>query len=409
MAKTQGTWALGTVLPVALALSGCASTPGAAAATLPNPLPNEPVARAPSPLNACPTWKLPLHAHLSHISVSDDAGRILVSTSAEKGREARLRLLSRSGKVLWMRDLKQPVKSQALSGDGRLAVVNTYDGKLTAIDTRAGKPLWEREHLGRPMIFTKQGRVILLNDDDSEPKTAFVSYDLRGKLVATVTAEHESLDMDAPADESYVAVSTTDRMLLTYSPDGKPLWRGKLDGDPISVEAAGGAAPRVYVLATRDKTLQSLSAFEHKGMELSRLWTVALDRKYEAVRASGDAVFLYGNSHLGQALAAFSAMTGAELWRRSYADPASYSSLVFPALETPYMTVALDEGKPAGTLHVMGVDRTGAARWDAPLAASSGLYSYGFAEKAPALVVGAGEPGDGLVQFIRLTAKACKP
>ncbi|MBI3556514.1 MAG: PQQ-binding-like beta-propeller repeat protein [Deltaproteobacteria bacterium] len=396
-----------------LAAAGCASVAGSAPAQ--EQLPNQPVLRSEAPQQLCSKWKLGLHSHLSHISAARDGHRILIATSAGKKSEGELRFVNGSGKILWSKNLDQPVKAQAISADGNFLAVNTYDGKLLALDGRSGKKLWEHEHLGRPVVFSRTRRVILLNDDDSEPRTAFTSYDFKGKLLATVTTTHEPLDMDTPEDESYVAITTTDKSVFAYEPAGKLLWHGKLPGDAVSIETTGGKDPRIYVISVqaKSKVAQALTAFApgtSQGSELVALWTVALDRKYEAVRSSGGALFLYGNTHVGQALAAYHAATGAEIWRRSYAIPANYSSLVFSAEadRNSFMTAALDEGVPAGTLHVMAVDKTGAARWDAPISASSGLYSYAFAENAPALVIGAGEPGDGLVEYFDIAAKCQK-
>ncbi len=399
------------IMGMFLMASGCASVAGSAPSQ--EQLPNQPIAKSPTPLETCSSWKLPLHSHLSHISASRNGKRVLIATSAGKKSEGELRLVNSAGKVLWSKNLDQPVKAQAISADGSFLTVNTYDGKLTAYDGRSGKKLWEHEHLGRPVIFSRTRRVILLNDDDSEPRTAFVTYDFKGKTIATITTDHEPLDMDTPSDESYVAITTTDKTVLVYEPDGKLLWHGKLPGDAVSLETVGGKEPRIYVVSVQAKNrAQALTAFAPAaaGGELAALWTVPLDRKYEAVRRSGPQLYLYGNTHLGQALASHDAKTGAEVWHRSYAAPANYSSLIFAgeADGSSFITAALDAGTPAGTLHVMAVNDTGSAAWDAAIVASSGLYSYAFAEGAPALIVGAGEPGDGLVEYFEITSKCRK-
>lgn len=373
-------------------------------------LPLVPIPKSDQKYSACPLWDLGLHAHLSHVSASANANRILVSTSADAKKEGRLRLLNEKGKVLWIRDLKQPVKAQAISQNGALIAINTYDGKLSVYDI-SGKKLWEKDHLGRPVIFPKSNRILVFNDDDSEPKTAFATYDYSGRLIATITSKAEPIDIDASSDESFVAVAATNRSLYIISPEGKLLSRGTLNGDAVSIKTVDDPHPAVIALTVDSKNShkQSLTYYEAKndGRNFAVKWSTELDGRYETVRVTQDLVFLYGNGRTGQALAGHHLKDGSKSWTRSYPYPASYSSLVFtPSAKDSYLTVALDEASPAGVLHVMGVDENGSASWDAPVSASSGLYSYAATEEA--VVVGAGEPGDGRVQKFRLSKSRCQ-
>src|SRR4051812_49389858 len=198
-------------------------------------LPNEPVAMAADTLSSCKAWELSLHAHISHISAAQNGTRLLISTSSEKQYEAMIRFTDKNGRVLWMKGFSQPVKAQAIAHDASVLAVNTYDGLLQAFNSK-GKKLWQKEHLGRPVVLTKSKRVLLLNDDDSEPTTAFISYDFSGKLKAQVEMassngkKREPLDAFVADDESAVAVTTTDNSLLLYTPDGKLLSEAALPG-----------------------------------------------------------------------------------------------------------------------------------------------------------------------------------
>lgn len=412
---------------------GCVSAKGQRRAADVEALPNEPVPHDATTLNACKKWALPVHAHLSHVNVSRNGRQILVSTSADAKHEGRIRLLDgRNGRVLWLRDLEQPVRAQAIAGGGDWLVVNTYDGKLAAYSAR-GKKLWTAEHLGRPVILSRKRQVVLFNDDDSEPKTAFATYDYGGNLLARVQSEYEPLDMDAASDESVVAITTTDKSLLLYTPDGKPIAQTKLPGDSVAVRVIGGDAStgtgtgtgtsangngvepsHAYVLTSqsRNKTPQTLTAFSLApgGKDLSESWSVSIDRRYESLRLADGVLFLYGNTQAGQALAAYDANTGVELWHHSYPFAATYSSQVFSksADGRPFLTVALDDGAQAGFLQLMAIEKSGSARWDAAIEASNGLYSYAFAEDGPALAVGAGEPDNGVVSYYSLRASCTR-
>lgn len=376
-------------------------------------LPDDPLTHGTSTHDACLRWKLPLRAHLSHISASRNGSCLLVSTSADHGREGRLRVINAAGKTLWIKDLSQPVKAQSLASDGNLAAINTYDGKLAAYDLKNGKRLWERDHLGKPVVLPHSKRVVLLNDDDSEPRTAFTTYDYGGKLLATVSTESEPLDMAVSEDERIVAVVTANKNLLVYDILGKPLSKAKLTGDAVAIKIGRGTAPLIYVLSSREQNrlFQALSAYklDANASKLELAWSMPLDRKYEAVREAAGTIFLYGNTHFGQALAAFNGSSGTELWHRSYSAPANYSSLVFDENEpNSLVSLAIDEGMPAGVLHLLGVNPDGNVSWDATVVASSGLYSYAYAPQAQAVIAGAGEPGDGLIEYRQISSKPCR-
>lgn len=381
-----------------LSLTGCSTSPSALQIS------KDGVPAAPSQNKACVIWTRQLFAHISHTSITPDGRLTLVSTSAEKRTQAGLRLFNSQGKLLWFRPLPQPARAQAISADGAIIATSTYDGRLRAF-SRNGNKLWEAEHLGRPVIFAKSKRVLLFNDDDSEPKMAFIVFDYKGRKISTVTfknaGDEEPLDMFVSDDESSILVTTSSNNLIVYDVTGKQLQKSKMPGSSISIAATGGAQPRIYALTSNgsDRRSQRLTAFEpDSGESLQATWSESVGSGFEVAKLVNDQIILYGNLHGKQSISGFSIKDGDEAWKRSYPTPAAYTSLVFAS--ESYATIALDEGHPAGTLRIAGINNSGNATWNAHIKASHGIFSFGLAAKRQGLVVGAGQPGNGTVSYL---------
>lgn len=397
---------------VLLLLSACATTD--------KPLPHEPVHAAPGAVSFCRGWQRALRGNLSYVSATPDGSRLAVSTSADEGRprgfEARLRVLNARGKTLWSRWLGQPVKGQAISADGSLVAVSTYEDLLYLFNA-SGKLLWKKERLGTPVILSKAGRVLLVNDDDSDPETAFVTYDLAGRVVGTarVARDAEPMDTNVSSDESIVAFALNPKKWQARAVDGKIVGEGSLSGNAAAVTAFSSPdspAKAVYVLYSGGGRAQRLSGFELPSGRA--LWDVALDRHYLIIRAldvNGRAILvLYGNAADGQALAAHDGADGRELWKHAYPVPAVDSSPVFvarksktlPAIATATLNMGpeADGGKP-GILHLTGLLASGESAFDVALEAPDGVFWYAYAPFGPALAAGAGEPGDAVLYYFR--------
>lgn len=392
---------------------GCASVAG-------RPLAHDPVHAAPDAISFCKGWERALHGNLSYISSTPDGSRLAVSTSADDGRprsiEARMRVFNAKGKIIWSRWLGQPVKGQAISADGSLVAVSTYEDLLYLFNA-AGKLLWTKALLGTPVILSKTGRVLLLNDDDSDPETAFVTYDRAGREIgkARVALNAEPFDISVSEDETLVAFALNPKTWQARTFDGKLVAEGSLSGDAAAVtafSAANGPVKAVYVLYSSGGRAQRLAGFEIPSGRA--LWDIALDRHYLALRAldeKGRAVLvLYGNGRNGQALASYDGASGRELWKRAYSLSANDSSPIFvapkfrgfPALATAVINAGAEaDGGKFGILHALGITASGNAAFDVALDAPDGVFWYAYASSAPALAAGAGEAGDAVLYYFR--------
>lgn len=372
------------------------------------------VERAPLSRLACAKWAQQLNGHLSFVTSSADGQRLLVTTSAEGRDEGRVRLFDGAGRVLWSQPLSQPAKSQAISEDGTLLAINTYDGKLHVYTASAknGKTFvrkaWTTDHLGKVVIAENVKRIYLLNDDDSEPQSAFISYDYSGKNKVDVSLKDnaEPIDMFVSVDERYIVVALADRSIIAFDFLGKTLWRAKLDGDPVSIAPAGEEKNKhAYVLLSQPqgkgksprKRLVALMVGE-RGVDTA--WEIPIDSPFETLQPVGQTIALYGNTYRGQALAGINAATGKELWRYTYPYPANYSSPVASDRQPePHITVAIDDGTQAGLMRIFAINEVGTLLWETSVDAASGIYSFTTSSNGTAFAAGTGEPGKGKLSY----------
>ncbi len=366
------------------------------------PLDHEPIPAAQETVKYCAGWKAAMQGNISYISESADGSRILVSTSSDKGIpkgfEGRLRLLNSSGKVLWSKWLKQPAKSQTISSDGSLIAFSNYEDKLYVLNAQ-GKVLWEKSHLGTPLIFAKHKRIVLFNDDDSDAQMAFTTYDFAGRKIGDVNVPKysEAIDMHSSTDENIIAIAMRGGRFNAYDVNGKILTEEKIDGEPSAIATNGTAIFTLYSDKT-DKNIQIINSYDL--LSKKTLWSKKLDRRYEVLRILGNTLMLYGNSVRGQAVSGIDISNGNEKWKRAFPGPANYSSPVIA--NTSFLSVLIDKSGSdtsvqAGTIHLVGLNTEGQAVFEIPVSAADGIYSYAINAIKPTAVVGAGEPGDGVL------------
>ena len=399
---------------------GCTSSREEYKSFLKEQLPNRPATLASSHLEACLKWTKELGAHISHVHSSADGRYILLSTSGEKKTEAAVRLLNMNGKILWTRWIKQPIKSQSVSETGDRLAINSYDSKLKIYNPH-GALLWERDHLGRPVFFNKARRLLMLNDDDADPQTAFVVYDWNGKLQATAKLEDpkdEAVEIYTATDESAIAVALKNQTILFYDQDGFIFSKHSLKKDVVSIGMQrNGINLFAYVLSTtRSDQKQQLTVLQFdrgntkKDVSAKVVSQIEFDRRYETLKpdATNGRIWLYGNTKRGQAIASAVCRSGSDIkleWEKSLPFPANYSYLT--STTTNSMTIAIEPTDPAGVTDILGISSVGDAIFQARVPAESGLFSYTYASNADLLVAGAGDPGKGKL-FAYQVKQSCR-
>ncbi len=391
-------------------------------------LPYEPVELVETPLQFCKKWEKNLAANLSYIQVSKDGSKYLVSSSANRGRpkgiEARIQLISRTGAPLWAQWMRQPIRGQSLSQKGDLVSASNYEDKVFLYNSRGGK-IWEKPHLGMPLVLEASKNIVIFNDDDSDPEIAFTTYDYAGKQVAQakVAKGREPVDLAYFTNEAdgktYLAIALSGRnqdddKWMVMAQNQELYSKGTLKGEPVSV--ALYEATKLFILYSDpiDPSEQRLAAIALPSGK--KIWDVELDRHFEVLKVvkgekeANSFLLLYGNSTRGQAISAFELENGDLIWKHSYNSASTYSSpvQVFEdnAALRSFAAILVDKtnaenAPPAGTLFLIGINREGKTSFEIPINAPDGIYSYSMniAQK-PEVLFGVGEPGNSsIVQF----------
>jgi hypothetical protein len=167
---------------VTAAAIGCSSAGKKSAPVPEHVLPFEKLARA---FAVEELWKKQMPGLITDLTTSGDGKNVLVATAPNReavpGGSGRyeLILMRDDGKTAWRRPLNSPVKAQAISRDGSLIVISTYDDQIVGIDSK-GATRWSVDGMCRPHVLEKSGKVICYHDDDAEPGIAFRVIDKGG-------------------------------------------------------------------------------------------------------------------------------------------------------------------------------------------------------------------------------------
>jgi hypothetical protein len=424
-----------------LTLAGCASAPRSSAPSQQPSLVAAPAMDAvvsPSSFEARKLWTREVPGLMTDLSVSRDGSAILMATvpNPEAGSGPRetghgLTRYDRSGKKVWRIELKGVVKSLALTDDGKLALVSTYNSELLAIDAR-GRIAWKADGMCKPVPMGK--RFLCYHDDDAEPGVAFDVFTAGGRKILVYPITRDVLALKVSDDERNVAIALEGGQVILFDRELRSLWQRQVGGEVIDLAVSAGQHPRVGVLynpgspsASEGEAAtgggigagQGIAFFDDRGEMIGQASPRAHSGQIETL-SGGTGFATFGNSHQGQTVAYYEipamaqpAPAGSapapipEKWRRAYPRPADYT----PSLITTrdLVIVGFEESVPGERKsHLLAFDPEGALKWNIPLVTQDGayLYAHEFAPKPSLLAVGT---DDGFLSVYRLSeSKAAK-
>ncbi|MGE4232412.1 MAG: hypothetical protein AB7F43_03700 [Bacteriovoracia bacterium] len=344
--------------------------------------------------SACKKWSFNTHAHISYVSLSADGQKVLVGTSSERGpNQARIRLMNFKGKTLWSRMLAQPVKAQTISKKGDLLAVNTYNDTLLLYNS-SRRLLWKKSHLGRPG-FSSDRQLVFFNDDDADPKTAFITYGLKGNSIFTFKTIGEMIDAVFSNDRNYIVVLEKKGQAYLSDIVGKKRIPVRYEGEAISAGAEGSLENSKFAILSTKNGAQILSFYERANL----IWSLPLDFHYESIHIHNNLIYLYGNVSKSQVVSAFSTQTKTKVWTIGYKTPANYSSPSY--ISKSIFSILLDSGKEPGTLHLYGITQDGKTKFDIPIHSDEGVYSFDV--DGHYAVIGYGPSHSGVVTLYDLS------
>ncbi len=199
-----------------------------------------------------PLWQKRLSGYVTDLAVSADGKALLVAAAPNRdipdgARDYLVRRFDGAGEEDWSVKPSAPVKSLAISRDGRVSVVATYDDTITAYD-EDGDILWSVEATCRPVLLAKAAKFICYHDDDAEPRIAFDVFDLAGKKLLSHAIQQDVLALKVSRDERNLVIALTGGQVVLFGPDFKPVWKRTLAGEVSDLDVASGPEPRVAVL-----------------------------------------------------------------------------------------------------------------------------------------------------------------
>jgi hypothetical protein len=384
------TAAIGLLVPVLL--GSCSSTP------TPKPV-SHPMSFPPAVkrIEAQKLWTRKVPGLVTDLNLSQDGSTVLIATvpdhdsldpnASRNGHYAVM--YSAAGKVLTKIEMPAQIKSQALSPDGALAVVATYDDKLRGYD-RTGKMLWESDASCKPFFVNgKQGeRILCFHDDDAEPELGFEVFDLQGNRLSDFPIKDDALTLKMAPDNQSFILALTHGKVMVFDSEFKATVEKKVSGEIVDVALTSGAKPAFAILYNKKKSSdQKLAYFGKKNFDFTM--PEHADQIEMGDADDSSTIFSYSNGNSGQMLMRLG-QKPAVTWKHSAKSLAEYSSQVVVSSETVWVGFQ-DQTPSSEHSHVLGFDFAGGLQTDIEVPAEEGafLYTFGVAPRAHLIVVAA--------------------
>jgi outer membrane protein assembly factor BamB len=360
-------------------------------------------------------------AQISYISVNSAGNEVLVSTSFERENKSSLRLFSLDGKKLWKKSIDLPAKSQAFSADGKHILLNTYSAEIYSYSL-SGKLEWKKEGLGKLLSFNDN--VFLINDDDADPKHPFFRYSLKGELLQTYEInrkkpiEFSDVFLNPNKDQIWVTFSDGSLDIIDFNnhflfKTENPFKGFKTIFSMIISDQLSG----VWILGLKTKELDYMKVKpslefipfkkENSAIHFSEAkWSLELPTYFETLHGNESMLYLYSNHTLGQKVIGINSQNGTFVWENSIKSNAIYSSV--PMLSSvknkSIYTVGLSSesfGIKDGEMGLFSFSENGDLYWKTEIPAPSGIFSFSLHDSKPFAIIGAGDPNEGVVHFIK--------
>lgn len=365
-------------------------------------------------------WSKTLTSYISDLNLSADGKTLLVSTLPDREnnrgpQHPQISMLDQYGKTLWTFPLKTATRTQAISRDGKLAIVSSYDDEMLALN-HEGKVLWKKPGMCKP--FFLNNKILCFHDEDNQTRSAFELLDTKGQMLGppkTLPPGTETLSMKVSHDENHFVVRLTQGLLQLYRSDGFFLWQKTVEGEIIDLGISSGPKPQVAVLygSSLKQIAKSrnhlatpspihLTLYNFEGL---RLLDTIVQTRMEQLEFSPDAsgLLLYGNGNEGQYLVFYDAPTGGvptEKWNQLSEQDMDYSSFMQSGATLLAMAFN-DRGAKDRHSHAFIFNYSGELLWNILLNSpeKAFLYIYDFNEANLRLATAM---DDGTIQFFQL-------
>ncbi len=345
-----------------------------------------------APLSATLLWSQKLKGLITDLSSTQDGEKILVTTVPDPEEEsgpknATSTLYNQKGEVLWTFLHHGPIRSQAISEDGRLSVFSDYQEILTGVNA-LGKEVWSTDGVCKPNILNQPQKIICYHDDDAEAHIAFDVMDFSGKKLKSFPIKKDILTLKYSDDEKYLALALTEGHVLLLTIDGKLLWQKKIKGEILDLDLISQEELKVAVLYMNEKG-QKVALFGASGALVAEGSPTTHTDQLEMTL---HALVLYGNNSKGQHLSYLEipkhGTSIKEKWHLTGSRYADFTPPLFVGRDRILMGFE-DADAPAKHSHVLLFDFEGKLLTDIGLKLDEGayLYSLGASDTSPFLYI----------------------
>ncbi|OFZ54692.1 MAG: hypothetical protein A2428_15935 [Bdellovibrionales bacterium RIFOXYC1_FULL_54_43] len=372
-------------------------------------------------------WSRRFDGFITDLNVSKNGRRILMATAPDResgtgSRRYQMILLDRTGRTLRKEILKSPIRTQAISDDGKLLVLSNYENQLIGISTSGARrwSRWSTEAMCKPIPLNRSKKILCYHDEDADSDVAFEVFGWNGKKIlsfpiGTMGAAEQVPDVLAlkvSEDERNVAMALTRGQLILIGPDFHSRWRKKLEGEIQDVSVSSGPEPKVAVifLTRGPNPIQKIAVFDAAG-RLAGERTAgspgtapakgparALFEQIE-ITPSGNSVLTYGNTAEGQYVNSYRVTNLEEGWRERADSAAEYSSVM--QVFEDHVAIAFDTQSAVRNSHLRLYRHDGELDWEIPLDTKQGAYlaAFRFVPVSRALFIAL---DDGRLSAVRL-------
>jgi hypothetical protein len=271
-------------------------------------------------------WGVRYQGLITDLTPASRSERILVTVVPDSERpgagENRTLLVDGRGRTLWSRPNFARVRAQALSPDGKMAVLATYDDELLALDSR-GKLLWARPAHCRPVLLSAKSPVFCHQDDSVRPGVVYQLFSNRsGQEIRVFPANRDPLIVKVADDSGALLVGMSDGEFLLLDSDFEVQLQKRVPLDwldlAISNELPEGGRRILALGRAKKEAVRELRIWDQAGREIAQKGLLGfIPDGVDFLEKDSSRVVVHGVGPQGQTLMGLERETLKRVWKRT--------------------------------------------------------------------------------------------
>lgn len=271
-------------------------------------------------------WGVRFQGLITDLTPASRAERVLVTVVPDSERpgagENRTLLMDSRGRTLWSRPNFARVRAQALSPDGKMAVLATYDDELLALDSR-GKLIWSRPAHCRPVLLSSKSPVFCHQDDSVRPGVVYQLFSNRtGQETRVFPANRDPLIVKVAEDSGAVVVGMSDGEFLLLNSEFEVQLQKRVPLEwldfAISNELPGGGRRILALGRPKKDAVRELRVWNQAGLEFAQKGLPGFTPDgVDFLGKDAGRVVVHGVNPQGQVVMGLEGQTLKRVWKRT--------------------------------------------------------------------------------------------